>query len=179
VILPTAPKRFTTLYGAEGNAWADVYTFNASNEDVNKLINLRSAQENTEKLNVLIDQEIDELGGDSTKCFIGGFSMGATQASYVWKQYKKTLGGLIIYSSHAIKNLAVAKEQEYSPVFWTHGLDDCVMLYKHGVFNNSNLENGKRRFFQITREGLGHAVDSVIKVETHRFLERFSTKPKL
>jgi len=179
VILPTAPRRYTTLYGMEGNAWADIYTFNASQEDVNKMINLESARETTEKLHALLDREIAELGGDSTRCFIGGFSMGATSASFIWKQYKKPLGGLIIYSSFAVKNLEVAKEQEYSPVFWAHGLDDCVMQYKHGVFNNVNLENGKRRFSQIKREGLGHAVDFVVKLETNRFLEQTSTKPRL
>ncbi len=159
----------------EGNAWADIYTFNASNEDVNQLINMDSCKDSTERLYALLDQEIAELEGDSSKCFIGGFSMGATQASYVWKTYQKTLGGLIIYSSFAIKNLEVTKEQEYSPVLWTHGLEDCVMQYKHGVFNNLNLENGKRKFLQVTREGLGHGVDPVIKVETNRFLEDVRT----
>ena len=126
---------------------ADIFTLNASNEDVNHLINMDSCKDSTERLYAFLDQEIAELGGDSTKCFAGGFSMGAMQASYVWKTYQKTLGGLIIYSSFAIKNLEVAKEQECSPVLWAHGLDDCVLQSKHGclIIPIWRMERGSSR----------------------------------
>ena len=135
-------------------------------------------QEVVQKFHKLLDSEIDILG-DSTRFFVGGFSMGGFMSSCIWKSYPKTLGGLIMYSSIVGKNILAGPEQEYSPVLWAHGLDDCLLLYRHGEYCNYTLDNKKRKFVHVKREGLGHAVDRVIQVETKAFLKESLLKPRL
>jgi len=105
--------------------------------------------------------------------------MGGFISSQVWKIYSKPLGGLILYSCALGKNVPWKTEQEYSPVLWAHGVDDCVIKYRHGEYCNSALDNKKRKFVHIKREGLGHGVDQVIQIETRAFLEEILLKPRL
>jgi len=110
---------------------------------------------------------------------MGGFSQGAFMASIVWKKYQKPLGGLILFSSATNKSSRVDEAQENSPVFWSHGLDDCLFLYRHGEYNNLMLDDGKRKFLHVSRDGLGHAVDVVVKMRAKSFMEDIMTRPKL
>ena len=140
--------------------------------------NVEHVAESRLRISEILDKEIEILG-DSKKCIVGGFSQGAFMASIVWKKYKKTLGGLIIHSSSANRGTPVEEAQEFSPVFWSQGLDDCLFLYEHGIYHNMVLDNGKRKFVHVTREGLGHAVDKEIKIQAKTFIEDVMISAKL
>jgi len=178
IILPTAPMRYTNIYEREGPAWTNLYTLNFSQEDLTLIADLKMVEETNNRFHPILDSEI-KLLGDSTKFFMGGFSLGGFASSCIWKSYPKPLGGLILYSSTVGKSIESSPEQEYSPVLWTHGFDDCLVLYRHGEYCNYSLDNKKRKFVHIKRDGLGHAVDTVIQVETKAFLEEILLKPKL
>ena len=178
IVLPTAPIRHTTFYQRKDNAWFDFYTLKNSQEDTSKIGNIDHMHESSNIITKILDKEVDEIG-DSRRCIIGGFSQGAFISSLVWKNYPKPLGGLIIYSGSADKNTLVGEAQENSPVFYSQGLEDRVFLHEHGIENNMNLDNGKRKFVYVTREGLGHGVDNVTRVKTKAFIEEVATRPKL
>jgi len=178
IVLLTAPIRFNKLYGRKGLAWFETFSLNFSQEDPNKVFNVEHADDSVEIVTKIVDNEVEELG-DSKCCFIGGFSAGGSMASMVWKRYKKPLGGLVLYSATTFKATEMTKEQENSSVFWAHGLDDILVLYEHCIYNNKSLEDGKRRYVHVTREGLGHGVDNIVELETKRFLEDLMAKSKL
>jgi len=142
------------------------------------MIKIDQALESVRKVAEVLDIEVHKLG-DSTKCFIGGFSQGGFIAAMVWKMYKKTLGGFILYSSLSGKSVPVCAEQEMTPVLWCHGSEDDMAPYKKIIKENEHLENGKRKLVHIVREGLGHAVDKVIQIETKTFMENVLVQPKL
>lgn len=140
---------------------------------------MQDVEQMASKIREILNKEVEEIG-NSKRCFIGGFSSGGWLAAYVWKTYEKPLAGLIAYSIATLKSLAVNKAQEESGVFWAHGIEDWMMQYKHGVYNNYALKDGKRKFVHVAREGLGHGVDTVVEVETKHFMEEVrSIKPKL
>jgi len=145
---------------------------------VNIVADMKMVQDMVRKFHKVIDSEIEILG-DSTRFLMGGFSQGGFMSSCIWKSYPRTLGGLILYSSPVAKNILAGPEQEYSPVLWTHGLDDILVLYRHGEYCNYTLDNKKRKFVHIKRDGLGHGVDQVVQIETKAFLEEILLKPRL
>jgi len=176
--LLTAPTRYNKFYERKGTAWFEINTLNFSQEDAHKVFNVEHADDSVDIVCKVLDNEVKALG-DSRRIFIGGFSAGGSLASHAWKAYKKPLGGLVLYSATSFRALETAKEQENSSVFWAHGLDDCLVPYKHCFYNNKALEDGKRRFVHIKRDGLGHGVDRVVELETKRFLEDIMGLSKL
>jgi len=178
VLLPTAPLRYTEFYEKEAPAWTALYTLNHSQEDINIITDMKMVGDIAEHFHKVMDSEINLLR-DSTRFFIGGFSMGGFVSSHLWKTYKKTLGGLILYSCATGKNVPWNSEQEYSPVLWAHGVEDSVIKYRHGEYCNYSLENKKRKFVHVKVEGLGHGADQVVQVETKAFFEEILLKPML
>jgi len=169
--------RFTTFYNKAGNAWCDFYTLKFSQEDPNLMENFEHVKESVARITKILDKEVEEIG-DSQKCFMGGFSSGGFIAAVTWKGFRKPLAGLILHSGKAGKVIPVAPEQEFSPIFWTHGVDDVLFKYRHGVWNNSNLNTGKRKFVHFTRGGLGHAIDRVIQLKARRFIQDVMSNPQ-
>jgi len=178
VILLTAPTRHNEFYDIDAPSWCDFKTLNYYQEDPKSIIKLDQAMESVKNVAEVLDVEVHKLG-DSTKCFLAGFSQGGFIASMVWKMYKKTLGGFILYSSLSGKTVSVCQEQEKTPVLWTHGCDDAMAPYKKIIKENQHLDNGKRKLVHLTREGLGHAVDKVIQIETRTFMENILLQSKL
>ena len=66
-----------------------------------------------DKILNIVNEEIKEnLGGDSTKIFIGGFSQGAALAFYVACEFEGDLGGWVMLSGHCLYSDPINQIQE-------------------------------------------------------------------
>ena len=75
IVLPTAPIRPVTINaGMKMASWFDFKSFSVTEANFNNVIGVNQADESTERIKKIINEEIAVLGGDSKKIFVGGFS---------------------------------------------------------------------------------------------------------
>jgi len=75
IVLLTAPIRAVTINaGMKMTSWFDFKNFSVTENNFNKVIGVDQANESTERIKKVINEEIAVLGGDSKKIFVGGFS---------------------------------------------------------------------------------------------------------
>ena len=80
-------------------AWYDIKDI--TDRSSRNSLNLKHILESNDRITKVMDKEI-ELLGDSKKLFIGGFSQGGAMALMSGLEYKKQLGGILIFSGYLL-----------------------------------------------------------------------------
>mmetsp|Transcript_22617 Transcript_22617/g.16035 ORF Transcript_22617/g.16035 Transcript_22617/m.16035 type:complete len:159 (+) Transcript_22617:382-858(+) len=137
VILPTAPQRPVTLNnGHVMTSWYDIKTVdrpkNLTLEDNRTNYSQEEILESVQIVTKYIDEEVDKLGGDSAKVFVGGFSQGCAVALATMMHYNKgVLGGCVGLSGMMCADIDMASidvaQKKTTPVFLYHGKADPMI----------------------------------------------------
>ena len=172
VIMPTAPMRHWSIaFGADCNCWFNYKKLNFMRNPEEE-IDFDHVKEQTDRIMAIIDEEIKQnLNGDSSKLFIGGFSQGAALAFYIAWEYPENFGGIILLSSHWLYSDPGTQIQESKrsiPIFTYHGTMDFKIPFKAANEYIKNLEEiGFNIEYHIEKK-MGHTV-------SEEELEKFKT----
>lgn len=124
VRLLTAPYKQVTLNNKTSmNSWFDIKDLEVRPTSYDIFTVVKVAKYVKE----VIREEIERLGGNSKKVYIGGFSQGAAMALHVGLGYDKPLGGVIGLSGFKLMETAHHPCNKDIPVFLSHGTDDTVL----------------------------------------------------
>ncbi|CAI2380528.1 unnamed protein product [Moneuplotes crassus] len=130
VVLLTAPNRAVTInMGMEMPAWFDYLKL--SIKGIHDCVEFEHVQESKERVNAVIEEEVEALDGDYKKILIGGFSQGAALSLYTALEHPKELGGVVSFSGHQLYNKVkdVNEEKKTLPIFAYHGEMDPTLIF--------------------------------------------------
>ena len=102
-------------------------------------------QESKERVNSVIETEVELLGGDYKKILIGGFSQGAALSLYTAFEHPEELAAVISCSGHQLhENVSDVNESKKSlPIFAYHGeLDPTLNFQRAFPFYEKLKEEG-------------------------------------
>eukprot|EP00343_Euplotes_focardii_P011980 CAMPEP_0205831256 /NCGR_PEP_ID=MMETSP0206-20130828/43561_1 /ASSEMBLY_ACC=CAM_ASM_000279 /TAXON_ID=36767 /ORGANISM="Euplotes focardii, Strain TN1" /LENGTH=126 /DNA_ID=CAMNT_0053135727 /DNA_START=318 /DNA_END=698 /DNA_ORIENTATION=+ len=126
-----------------------------------------------------MDEEIkNNLGGDASKLYIGGFSQGAALAFYTAFQYPDNIGGVISLSGHCIYSDPTNQIQESKksiPIFVYHGKLDFKIPYKASFTPWLALEEAGFTIEHHTDKKMGHTVSDEELSKLAEFMEKSMT----
>lgn len=132
IILPNAPKRdINWPCGIEKdiNSWYNYYSRNDGKMKYDK-INESEFYEQVEKINKIIDSEIDILKNPK-KIIIAGISQGGTLALHIGLTYLFELGGIIGIHTLFLKDMIKDLDNINNiPIFLLSGKNDSIYNYK-------------------------------------------------
>lgn len=125
-IFPHAPEQAVTVNGGSVMpAWYDILEM-----DIGRKIDEEGIDTSAKKITSLINLEI-ELGIDSKKIIIAGFSQGGAVALHTALQSPVTLGAIICMSTYLGAESIFSSENralnQHTPIFWGHGSSDPVV----------------------------------------------------
>src|SRR5690242_17073799 len=89
----------------------------------------------------MLREEIELLGNDDTKVFLGGFSMGSFVSLYTNHVLERQLGGILIIGGLVSTVAKLPEPKNLSPMLIVHGMKDTVLKWK-------DVEPGFRPFMQ-------------------------------
>lgn len=127
--LLTAPEAAVTInMGMVCNSWFDIMSL----ERTDTSYNFEDIQNNSKKVQQVIKEEVQALGGDPSKVFIGGFSQGCAMALHNGLIFDGgVLGGIIGLSGYLFHQTTIPTI--LPPVLLSHGEYDRVIDIKYAV----------------------------------------------
>ena len=165
MVLLTAPTaRVTVNLGMKMPSWYDIKGFAVDEINFTKSHGIDEIKSNSLMIIQWIEQEIKELSGNSKKVFIGGFSQGSSMALYNGLSFNKPLGGIISLSGYLFPITEIHKENEKTPIFISHGLDDPLIPIKQAQSSFKKIMTGDRKITTLWEPEMAHAInDNVIQ----------------
>lgn len=128
IVFPTASSIPISAHdGNETVAWYDYLTdFDGVREDK---VNMCSLRETRNRIFNILDREINLLGGDASRVFIGGASQGCCTALHCAMQFPRVLGGVVGIVGHLLSCTPVPASKRHMPVSLYSGRDDRIMRW--------------------------------------------------
>mmetsp|Transcript_98431 Transcript_98431/g.175297 ORF Transcript_98431/g.175297 Transcript_98431/m.175297 type:complete len:456 (+) Transcript_98431:56-1423(+) len=128
IVLPTANTIPITAHdGEEKHAWYDYMTdYDGIREDK---VNMTSLRETRDRIFQILEHEIQLLGGDASKVFIGGASQGCCAALHCAMQFPRVLGGFVGVVGHLLSCTPVPTSKMRMPISLYNGHADNVMRW--------------------------------------------------
>ncbi|CAI2371770.1 unnamed protein product [Moneuplotes crassus] len=174
VVLLNAPERKCKIaFGQEVSCWFDITGFNFLRDKTQ--INFDHVNEQKDLIIEVIEREVENLGGDPSSVFIGGFSQGAALAFYTACEYEKVLGGCIMLSGHSLYDdpeTQIPESKKELPIFAYHGKFDMKLPYKASFWYAERLSELGFNIEFHTASKMGHTVEE----EELEVLTEFMTK---
>ena len=138
-IFPHAPKRPITLNGGYiMRAWYDIESLNIQQREDSD--GVRKSQQ---EICALIENE-KQLGIDSNKIILAGFSQGGAMALYTGLRYPEPLGGILALSAYLpLANTfpeEVSTANQTIPIMLAHGTMDPLVPIDIGEMTKKHLE---------------------------------------
>jgi phospholipase/carboxylesterase len=139
IVLITAKEAELTSHGGKKiPSWFDCKSLTYfpdeetfTKEYLNDNFNQNQLKSTIRYINVLLKKEIQKLGGDSTKVFLGGFGQGASVALAFYLTRGLKLGGIVCCSGANVlaKDISDLKKlgKGTTPLFLHHGQEDPVI----------------------------------------------------
>lgn len=142
IVIPWAPPvPITALNEEDKRTWFDLEDVPLS-EDVDE--DHRGIKEISEKLKVLIDEEVERI--DSRKIILAGFGQGGAMALHMGLRYPKRLGGILSFSGYVPLPeqypMAFNEAQRDIPIIAFHGGADDVVPRDFAVERYEDLSDG-------------------------------------
>jgi len=180
VVLLTAPiAPVTANNGYQMPSWYDIKQFGGRDiEGFEKTIGKDEVKENAERIQRVLDKEIEILKGESKSVIIGGFSQGCAMSMYTGLQYNKSLAGIMGWSGYLFPWIKVSKENENVPIFLSHGTDDQVVPYKMSELTFQRLDAKKHQMVKVIEKGMEHTISDRILKEAGSFIRTVLKKVK-
>ena len=180
VVLLTAPiAPVTANNGYQMPSWYDIKQF--GNKDIDgfeKTIGKDEVKENAERIQRVLDKEIELLKGESKSVIIGGFSQGCAMSMYTGLQYNKSLAGIMGWSGYLFPWIKVSPENENVPIFLSHGTDDQVVPHKMSELTFQRLDVKKHQMVKVIEKGMEHSISDRILKEAGSFIRTVLKKAK-
>eukprot|EP00927_Polykrikos_kofoidii_P046122 TRINITY_DN40316_c0_g1_i1.p1 TRINITY_DN40316_c0_g1~~TRINITY_DN40316_c0_g1_i1.p1 ORF type:complete len:2101 (-),score=404.85 TRINITY_DN40316_c0_g1_i1:205-6507(-) len=158
VVLPTAPVLPITAYGGDRiRAWYDYLTDHGGEQE--DIVDEATLEATTNRIHMLLNQEIAHLGGDSSRVFLGGASQGCCTALHVAMTYNGSLGGLVATQGHLMSLSTVPSDwsSRNTPIRIFHGLADDTMPWESWVSDTYDpLRNTGADVSDVTSAGVDH-----------------------
>ena len=183
VVLLTAPLQNVTAYGGKlMHSWFNIITFNVKKEiDIVNALNLSEFVKTSVKIHQVMNEEIETMGGDSTKLFIGGFSQGCFMSLYSGLTFDKTIGG-IMGSSGALVTIPQLGQFNGAnaniPLYISHGMNDTVVNFElaEGVYRE-RLSPLQHKITKVYENNVGHQITATMQAKERQwFFDQ--TRPK-
>merc|ERR1711991_911138 len=143
-------------------AWYDIKSISSREDD----IDVAGIEESRRLLTQVLDDEIEDLNGASTACFVGGFSMGGAMSLQTGLSYEKPLAGLLATSCYVpnaaallANGAAAVTSNRQTPIYAWHGrADQMVPLeYAKATYALLNEQLFKTNHIQLESEDhFGH-----------------------
>ena len=168
VILPTAPLSPVTLYNdQEMRSWFNVKNYK-NEEDISK----EEFQNNSKRINDIINREVKNVNGDYKKIFIGGFSQGACIALNVGLNFEKELGGIIVFSGILFPFCTnnIKEEKLDIPIYIGHGINDDIISVKLAKMSYEYLSTKGYKNITIYDFYMGHCVNPQELIDMKEFI---------
>ena len=180
VIMLTAPTRKVTIaMGSEITAWYDILRMNFDKAKLEDSISIDQLKESSEIVLEVAKKEIQEnLNGDESKLFLGGFSQGAALSLYTGYSSSLNLGGIIALSGHPsfymddILGSENAEIKKKLPTFMYHGLIDLKIQHKFVTPWATELKENGFNMEYHTEKGLGHSLSGHELMKITEFFKR-------
>lgn len=167
--LLSAPKLPMTInQGEEMNSWYDLRSFNAKPDSYN----INDAIYAQKTLNDIVEEEIEKVGGNSEKVFIGGYCQGAALALHVGLGYKKPLGGVCVLSGFKFRETTTHENSKNVPVFVAHGVVDLAISLGNAYetyLHNDWVKQPNVQFYPI--EDAGHVISPMALEQMRSWVE--------
>ncbi|XP_006652993.3 probable carboxylesterase Os04g0669500 [Oryza brachyantha] len=162
---PSAPNSPVTCNrGAVMPSWFDIHELPMSAGSPQDDSGVLKAVEN---VHAMIDKEVAD-GVHPENIFVCGFSQGGALTLASVLLYPKTLGGGAVFSGWVPFGSSVTErispEARKTPILWSHGLADNVVLFEAGQAGPPFLQNAGFTCEFKAYPGLGH---SISKEELH------------
>ncbi|CCQ11389.1 Carboxylesterase [Pseudoalteromonas luteoviolacea B = ATCC 29581] len=139
-VFPHAPEKYITINaGMRMRAWYDIKSF-----DLDKRADEAGVRESAELVTALIERE-RELGIDSSRIVLAGFSQGGVIALHLAPRLPFQLAGVMALSTYmcAPQKLQNEKRQEQLNFFLAHGVQDQVVpLFAGEQARDTLIANG-------------------------------------
>jgi phospholipase/carboxylesterase len=169
-VFPHAPMRSVTVNGGiRMRAWYDIVALEISrHEDVDGI------KESARLIDLLIKRE-QELGVESSRIVLAGFSQGGAMALHAGLRYPEPLAGIIALSSYLPLPDTLIKERDLAnqntPIFMTHGLFDTIVPIMLDQMSKEQLQALGYKIDWFTYP-MAHAVVPEEIDDIYHFLER-------
>ena len=110
--------------------------------------NYECVKTQTKLVREVIEEEIEKLGGDSKKLYIGGNSVGGSMALEIGLGYEKPLGAIFCLSGFKLEQTKTHENNKNVPILITHCEGDMLFNYakakrtyhKDGWIDKHNVE---------------------------------------
>ena len=141
------------------------------NWDFLNLNSYKDACKSSERVQKVIETEVESYNGEASKVFIGGFSQGAAMSLMIGLESKYEIGGVVMLSGFGFPEIQIKNPNLKITVF--HGTEDDIV-----PLNQVEMNLGKFRIlsnfeFNIV-ENLGHFVSKDIVCQISIFLSNYS-----
>lgn len=163
VILLTAPDRSVTInFGMEMPSWFDYKQLGFTSLD--ESINCEELKESQERVTKVINDEVtNNLNGDYSKLFIGGFSQGAALSLYTAFELHENLGAVVCLSGHQLyenPDSQISDSKKSIPVFAYHGEDDPLLPFAIAFPFFTDLKKAGFDIHHYSEAGLAHSLSN-------------------
>jgi len=182
VVLLTAPTDYVTIWKKESTSWFDIITFNVAKElDLQTAFNLSDIVRNSKRIKQVMNEEIERLGGDSTKLFIGGFSQGCFMSLYSGLTFDKTIGGIMGGSGYLVTipmGQPISGPNTNIPLFLSHGMkDDTIWFDVAETIYRDRLSPLQHKITKVYEENVGHQITATMRAKERQwFFDQTSPK---
>lgn len=161
-LFPSAPRSPVTCNdGAIMPSWFDILEIPVTAKSPK---DEKSVLEAVQKVHAIIDKEVAS-GIDPENIFICGFSQGGALTLASVLLYPTKLGGGAIFSgwlpfkSYSIVE-KISQEAKKTPILWSHGIDDRIVLFESGQAAVSFLKQIDMNCELKSYPGLGHSINN-------------------
>ena len=172
VLLTAIMNPITVGNNAVGPSWFDVKTFDFLFEDIHQIISIEELKRSQTRINAVIEEEIELLGGDSKRIVLMGFSQGVLMSLHTGLEFNKPLGGIVGWCGNF---LPVTQENEANaevPILLANGMKDEIVEFEQADKLYKNLDSERHKIMRINEPDTGHAINDNIVLETKKFLRK-------
>ena len=152
--------------------WFDYKQF--AFENLESSVDFDQLIESKERVTEVIKEEIKEnLGGDASKLFIGGFSQGAALSLYTACEFEENLGAVLSFSGHQLYAAPVTDINESKKsirVFAYHGEQDPLLPFEQVFGFFGDLEKAGFAVESHSEKGLAHSVSPTELKKAREFI---------
>ena len=177
VTLLNAPVIPITMYGgSKMQSWYDIKASDGYLENFEGVVSIEDIKKNTERVYAILREEIEILGGDSSRVAVGGFSQGCAMALYAGLGFEKTLGGIIGWSGYLIPMTKENDTNSNIRILLSHGTLDEVIPIKLTDLSLEKLNWKKHKLIMLREEGMGHTINENVTKKTSEFIRSIFAK---
>jgi len=173
VVLLSAPTASVTArMGMKMPSWYDIKGFSSSVDGYEKSIGMEEVIVNTKRVQDVMKEEIEQLGGDSKKLVLAGFSQGVAMALHAGLTYNQPLGAIVGWAGWFFPITKTNKVNEGTPIFLGNGVEDSTVPFKMADKSFKLLDGSKRELVRVNDKNCGHIISENIGRKTAEFLMR-------